>query len=147
MQSLIFIILWSGCFLYVRICGVTLCCRREHETWLHSHLLLKGYHRTLARSLFLYFRFAFTWFHADVFLHFLLPLDLVVFMVLRQWSKADSWSFRVHLLVMGPVITRTQFVGRVEQEVVLLVELGDFARNAHRAELHRVHVLFVALFD
>ena len=67
-------------------------------------------------------------------------------MVLGQFSKADNWSFRVNLLVMGPVITGAQLVRRVEQEVVLLVELGDFARNAHRAELHRVHVLFVALF-
>ena len=89
--------------------------------WLHSHLLLKGYHSTLARSFLLSFRFALAWFHADVFLHFLLPLDLVVFVVLGQFAEADNWGFMVDLLVVGPVITRAQFIRRVEQEIVLLV--------------------------
>ena len=115
-------------------------------TWLHSHLLLKGYHRTLAQSFLLSFRFALAWFHADVFLHFLLPLDLVVLIILRQFAEANNRGFVVNLLVMGPVIARAQLVGRVEQEIVLLIKLGDLTRNAHRAELHRVHVLFVALF-
>ena len=73
-------------------------------TRLHPHLLLKRYHRSLASCFFLWFWFALARFHADVFLHFLLPLDLVVLIILGQWTEADNWGSRRNLRVVGPVI-------------------------------------------
>ena len=81
---------------------------------LHSHLFLKGHHRTLAHSFLFSFRFALAWFHADVFLHFLFPLNLVVLIILRQFAEANNRGSMGNLLVMGPVIAGAQLVGRVE---------------------------------
>ena len=39
----------------------------------------------------------------------------------------------VNLLVVRPVITRAQFISRIEQEIISLVELGDFTWDAHGA--------------
>ena len=82
-------------------------------------------------------------FHSDVLLHFLFPHGSVALVIAGQLAKADDWRLLHDIIKVWLVVTWAQLITRIEQKVLLLVELGNFSWDAHRAQIHPIHILLV----
>ena len=106
----------------------------KHKARFAAHLLFKRLHYALW-LLFFWWELALTWLYADVLFHFLLPLSRSVFVFARQFSESYSWSLFGDWSVVRLIGSRSQSVARIEQEVVVLIQLCHLSWDSHSAQI------------
>ena len=69
----------------------------------------------------------------------------VAFIVARKWSETDLGRLVHGMLNLWLILTWSQPVIRIEQKVVLLVELGDLSWDAHRTQVHGIEIVLIVV--